>query len=393
MSSAQRSSPRRLMNQSPTGHTVQEAHSGLLVTPADFAVQYNLNPLYSAGTNGNGQSIAIVNEANINIAQVNNYRALFGLPVNPPQVVIDGSDPGIDGNNSPYGRNGASLEAYLDVEVAGAVAPNAQINLVIADSTAIQDGLEMAAERAVYSNISPVLSLSFGQCEATLQASNAFWSNLWEQAAAQGITVLVSTGDSGSAACDDDNSQEYAVSGQAVNGIASTPYNVAVGGTDFYYSGGSADLATYWKNLASPTTSAPSESLIKTIPEQPFNSSQFGLDIYPQSNGSGTTIFAAGGGASTLGLAGASGYGPYPKPSWQTGTGVPADGVRDIPDVSLFGSLSTDGSYTPLCASDGDCQGGSKVQVTGVGGTSASAPRVCRHDGLGEPEVWPPRAG
>ena len=350
----------------------------LLVAPADFAVQYDLNPLYTAGTNGTGQSIAIVNEANINIALVNNYRALFGLPVNPPQVIIDGSDPGIDGNNSPYGRNGASIEAYLDVEVAGAVAPDAQVNLVIADSTAIEDGLVLAAERAVYSNIAPVISLSFGNCEAFLGTGNAFWSNLWEQAAAQGITAMVSSGDSGSASCDDDNSQQFAVYGQAVNGIASTPYNVAVGGTDFYYSGGSASFVNYWNNLSSPTTNTPSVSLKTKIPEQPFNSSQFGLDIYPQSDSNETSIFAAGGGASTLGLAGAGAngaYGPYPKPSWQTGAGVPADGARDLPDVSLFGSLSTNGSYTPICASDGDCATPATfVQFSGVGGTSVAAP-------------------
>ena len=346
----------------------------LVLAPVDFAVQYDLNPLYNAGTNGKGQSIAIVNESNINIAQVNNYRALFSLPVNPPQVIIDGNDPGIDGINSPYGPNNASFEAYLDVEVSGAVAPNAQINLVIADSTALEDGLALAAQRAVYSNISPVLSLSFGNCEANLgQSGNQFWSSLWEQAAAQGITVTVSSGDSGSAACDDDNTQEFAVRGQAISGIASTPYNVAVGGTDFYYSGGSASFGTYW-DLSNPSTSTPSVSLTKKIPEQPFNSSQFGTDIFPFSSSSGTSIFATGGGASTAGLASGNTSVPYPKPSWQTGTGVPNDSARDIPDVSLFGSQSTNGSYTPICAEDGDCEVGSVVQISGVAGTSVAAP-------------------
>ncbi len=350
-----------------------------LVAPADLAVQYDLNKLYTAGTKGAGQSIAIVNESNINIAQVNNYRSIFGLPPNPPQVIIDGNDPGIDGINSPYGPNYASLEAYLDVEVSGAVAPLAQINLVIADSTALEDGLALAAQRAVYSNVSPVLSLSFGNCEYTLGSNNAFWSGLWEQAAAQGITVTVSSGDSGSAACDDDNTQEYAVFGQAVSGIASTPYNVAVGGTDFYYANGSSDFATYWNTTSTGAT--PTESLQKTIPEQPFNSSQFGTSIYQGSTSAGTSIFAAGGGASTCGQPTVNSSGtvtacaPNPKPSWQSGAGVPADGVRDLPDVSLFGSLDDNGSYTPLCASDGDClPSGGSVYITGVGGTSASAP-------------------
>ncbi len=355
-----------------------------VISPADFAVQYDLKPLYTAGTNGAGQSIAIVNEANINIAQVNNFRTLFGLPANnPPQIVIDGNDPGIDGINSPYGPNYATFEAYLDVEWAGAVAPNAQINLVIAASTAVEDGLALAAQRAVYSNISPVLSLSFGNCEATLGSNNAFWSGLWQQAAAQGITVVVSSGDSGSAACDDDNTQSFAYGGQAVNGIASTPYNVAVGGTDFYYSnyaGASsalnAQIATFWNGT--PSNATPSVSLLQHVPEQPWNGSQFGLNALPYEQ----TIAGGGGGASNCALGTADARGNYtactggnPKPLWQTGTGVPADGVRDIPDVSLFASLDSNFSYFPLCADDGDCQPGtSSVQISGVGGTSESAP-------------------
>lgn len=351
-----------------------------VVAPADFAVQYDLNPLYTAGTNGAGQSIAIINAANINVAQVNKFRALFGLPVNPPQVIIDGNDPGIDGINSPNGPNGFTVEAYLDVEWAGAVAPNATINLVIAADTALQGGLELAAERAVYSNISPVLSVSFGECEAALAGENAFWSSLWQQAAAQGITVLVSTGDAGSAGCDNDNTQSFAYRGQAVNGFASTPYNVAVGGTDFFYSNyaGSASaldaqIAIYWNGTPSNTT--PAVSLLQHVPEQPWNGSQFGLNAA----GYTETIAGGGGGASTAGFSDgtSSFYHPYPKPSWQTGTGVPADGARDIPDVSLFAAAGANHSYFPLCANDGDCvpaTGTNAVQITGIAGTSESAP-------------------
>ena len=226
--------------------------------PGDYAVQYDLNPLYTAGINGTGQSIAIINESNINVDLVNQFRTLFGLPYNPPQIIIEGDDPGIDGNNNYDGPNYASVEAYLDVEWAGAVAPNANVDLVIGADTPLSSGLFLAAERAVYSNVAPIMSVSFGNCEATLGSENAFLSNLWEQAAAQGITVLVSSGDAGSAGCDNDNSQYYAVNGQAVNGFASTPYNVAVGGTDFYYSdyaSGGASQANYWNTAASNTAS------------------------------------------------------------------------------------------------------------------------------------------
>jgi len=356
----------------------------LLLSPADFAVQYDLNPLYQSGVNAAGQSIAIINEANINVEQVNQFRSIFGLPANPPQVVIDGNDPGIDGINDAT-PNYASTEAYLDVEWAGAVAPGATIYLVIAADSDLESGLFLAAERAVYSNIAPVISVSFGQCEQSLGSTNAFLSNLWEQAAAQGITVAVSSGDNGSASCDDENSQEYAVGGLAVNGLASTPYNVAVGGTDFYYPNytnlTSADLQTYW-NLA--PTQLPQASQLRIIGEQPWNDSQYGLDVQASVNGK-SSIVGGGGGASscqsgTMSSAG-SGWAActagYPKPAWQSGSGVPSDNVRDVPDTSLFAGDGANLSFYPICASDGDCQpvsGNALIQITGVGGTSATAP-------------------
>src|SRR6185437_4511535 len=223
-----------------------------VLSPADFAVQYDL----PSTLKGDGQTIAIVNDSNINIGLVNQFRSLFGLPANPPQVIVDGNDPGVDGINDPDGPNGDSVEAYLDVEWAGAVAPNATIDLVVAADTSLESGLALAAEHAVYSNVAPVVSVSFGNCELFEGSSNIFWNNLWAQAAAQGQTVLVSTGDSGSAGCD--SGSEYASYGLGVNAIASTPYNVAVGGTDFFYSDWNqssntinAQLATYWNTATS----------------------------------------------------------------------------------------------------------------------------------------------
>ena len=165
----------------------------LMLAPADFAVQYDLNPLYQSGVDGTGQSIAIVNESNIDIEQVKQFRSIFGLPANPPQVVIDGNDPGISGSNNEN-PNPAASEAYLDVEWAGAVAPGATVYLVIAADTDLEAGLYLAAEHAVYSNIAPVISVSFGLCEQYLGPTNSFLASLWEQAAAQGITVMVSAG-------------------------------------------------------------------------------------------------------------------------------------------------------------------------------------------------------
>ncbi|HEY1971690.1 MAG TPA: Ig-like domain repeat protein, partial [Pseudonocardia sp.] len=261
-----------------------------------------------------------------------------------------------------------SIEAYLDVEWSGAVAPNANIDLVIGADTALESGLILAAEHAIYGNIAPILSLSFGYCESGLGSTNLFLNQLWEQAAAQGITVLVSAGDNGSAGCDNSN-QDY-----------------AVGGTDFFYSSynsGSTStisnqLATYWS--LTPSNSTPTTSLLKApIPEQPWNDSQYGLNLYTTPSGT-STIAAGSGGASTLGFGtvgvASTTFSPYPKPTWQTGAGVPADGARDLPDVSLFAADGFNASFTPICAVDGDCEpaSGGTVQLTGVGGTSVAAP-------------------
>ena len=362
-----------------------------VLSPADYAVQYDINPLYTAGTNGSGQTIAIVNDSNINIYLVNQFRSLFSLPANPPQVIIDGNDPGIDGINNPEGPNGDSVEAYLDVEWAGAVAPNATVNLVIAADTALEGGLYLALEHAIYGNLAPIVSLSFGACEKNIGTTNQFLNSLYEQAAAQGITVLVSTGDNGSAGCDDDNTQFFAINGQQVSGFASTPYNVAVGGTDFFYSDYNnsaalpAQLATYWNTTTSDNT--PAVSIKGVIPEQPWNDSQFGFNIFNTltlSGGMETTIAGASGGASNCatGTYDANGNtltctAGYPKPVWQTGTGVPTDGVRDLPDLSLFAADFANSSFYPICATDGDCQpvsGSGTVQIFAVGGTSASTP-------------------
>lgn len=380
---------------SPTTHQLSQwtwssgSSNEYVLAPGDFAVQYDVQPLYTNNVNGSGQTIAIINDSNINIDLVNQFRSLFGLPANPPQVIIDGNDPGVDGVNNPDGPNGDSIEAYLDVEWSGAVAPNATIDLVVAGDTSLESGLILAMEHAVYGNVAPVMSLSFGQCESTLGSTNAFLSGLWEQAAAQGQTVMVSSGDNGSAGCDNDNTEQFATAGQAVSGFASTPWNVAVGGTDFYYTDyatGGASISNYW-NTAS--TQLPTVSIKQYVPEQPWNDSPYGLDIFNQFTADGSTSIAGGsGGASNAAICSTT-YSTttgactgtlsgYPKPAWQTGTGVPSDSVRDIPDVSLFAANGDNNSFYPICATDGDCQtagiGSNPVQIYGVGGTSASSP-------------------
>jgi hypothetical protein len=332
------------------------------VAPQDFATEYDLVPLYQAGNHGAGQTIGIINESNIDLSLVSAYQNLFGLANNPPQIVIDGDDPG---------TGGAATEAYLDVEVSGAVAPNATVNLYISNGSGLQDPINLAALRAVEDNQASVLSVSFGGCEQALgNAGNQFWSGLWEQAAAQGQTVLVAAGDTGP--------ECFLGAGLSVSGVASTPWNVAVGGTDFFYAdyatgGGSA--ATLWNQ----TNSANLGSLKARLPEQVWND-PFGLDVI--ANGLERSEISSGGGGASSCTRLSSSTGDcasgYPKPSWQAGPGVPPDGVRDLPDVSLFASNGANLSAYAICAFEGECSPGSDsaAEILLAGGTSASSPAM-----------------
>ncbi len=338
------------------------------LAPEDFVTQYDLAPLYQAGVDGAGQTIGIINESNIDLSLVNAYQQLFGLSGNPTQVVIDGNDPGT--------LREVDVEAYLDVEVSGAVAPKATVNLYISSGGNLQDPLSLAAIRAIEDNQASVLSVSFGLCEYYLGSSrNQLWSGLWEQAAAQGQTVFVSSGDSGSAGCDFAG-YHHAHSGLAVNGLASTPWNVAVGGTDFYYSDyaqGAPSAATLWNQ----TNDSNLGSLKAPLPEQPWNN-PLGLNANPYPPGVPSDIAAGGGGASSCAMqSGTSCTSGYAKPSWQTGAGVPADGVRDLPDLSLFAANGLNLSAYPICAFAGECvPGANPTEILLVGGTSASSPAM-----------------
>src|SRR5208337_3822516 len=232
-----------------------------LVGPADFATIYNVTPLWSAGTDGTGQTIAVVGETNINPQDVADFRAMFGLPVNPPNIILNGPDPGIVSDE---------IEADLDVQWSGAVAKGATIDLVVSETTETTPGVDLSALYIIDNNLAPIMSESYGGCEAELGAGgNQFHNALWEQAAAQGITVLMAAGDSGSAGCDSANRGETTAQyGLAVSGLASTPFNVAVGGTDFDVNASNA--LTYW----SLTNTSPSQSSAKSyIPESTWNDS------------------------------------------------------------------------------------------------------------------------
>jgi hypothetical protein len=361
------------------------------LSPADFKKIYNVPAAYT----GAGQSIAIVAQSNVNLADIAGFRSIFSLPANPPNVILNGADPGLQTATGDEG------ESILDVEWAGAIAPDATINFVVSQLTDT-DGLGGVDSSAIYivdNNVAPAMSYSYGSCESGLGTSgNQFYNSLWQQAAAEGITVVVAAGDNGSAGCDDPNSENSATLGIGVSGTASTPYNVAMGGTDFDQAG---NQSTYWGTctITAPATTCSTAPLsaLKYIPEIPWNDScaanatSANLTICANATATSTSspldIVAGSGGPSTV----------YAKPSWQTGiTGMPNDGKRDLPDVSLFSadggnSSAPSDSFYIVCQSNQDITGdtGCSLNITtgspcptgtcyhnfqAVGGTSAAAP-------------------
>lgn len=355
------------------------------VSPGDLARIYNTQPLLANSTDGSGVSIAVVARSNIQLSDVEIFRKFFNLPDNDPEIDLIGPDPGTGSNDE--------LESDLDVEYAGAVAPKAKVKFVIEASTDTSDGIDLAAAYIVDNAVAPIVTLSYGACEAFIgTAGNAFHNLLWEQAAAEGMTVLVSAGDSGSAGCDA-SSSNVARDGLAVNGLSSTAYNVSVGGTMFTETAGNA--ATYWQSSARADYS----DAIGYIPETTWNESCNPRLPYTSTNCAayiGSTyayqgLYTGGGGRSscTQSTSTTEGYETVitcdansgnPKPGWQTGVGVPADGVRDLPDVSLTAAANKD-PY--LICTEGSCQytltddGTIQIEtITEVGGTSASAPAM-----------------
>ncbi len=363
------------------------------VSPYDFATIYNVLPLWNAkpAIDGTGQTIAIINRSNINLQDVSDFRNLFGLPSAVPNVILNGPDPGPVPNDE--------TEADLDVEWSGAVAKGATIDLVIAQSTTATDGVDLAAIYAVENNVAPIMSESFGQCELFLgNAGNVFANSIRQQAAAQGITYITSTGDQGSAVCDADLGQPPAPAtfGLAVNGLASTPYGVAVGGTDFLNFGPSYNInapSPYWSEVNDPTHQASALGYVPettwndsctnavwvflkvgSTPEAACNNPQLDTDVLVGGGSGGKSTCITSNGALPSNCSAG-----YTKPSWQSAPGVPADNARDVPDVSLFASDNFMGSSYIVCQSDqqgiNPCNLSDPLSsFVGIGGTSASAP-------------------
>jgi len=296
--------------------------------PADYATIYNLSPLYAAGKNGAGTSIAIVGRSNINLSDVSSFRSTSGLIVNQPTVILDGSNPGL--------VSGDQDESTLDVEWSGAVAPAAAVKFVVAASTSSSDGVDLSAQYIVNNKTATVMSTSYGSCEAYMGSGEmAFYNNLWQQAASEGISSFVSSGDSGAAGCNGGSSSKGSMAG--VNGLCSSPYSTCVGGTEFNEGSGS-----YW----SATNGTGGASALSYIPEKVWNES---------ASDGGSGLWSSGGGVSQY----------FTQPAWQKGiSGANSNGMRAVPDVALT-AASHDGYLI--------CEGGSWYVIAG---TSAASPSM-----------------
>jgi hypothetical protein len=300
----------------------------LYITPADAATIYNvpnsmLNANFTGGTSytGSGVTIGIIGNAAIVMAPVLNYRSRFlgdTSGVSPTVVNVD---------NTTSTTNAG--ETYIDLELAGGLAPGANLYYYTATS------LSTAASRAVDDNLASILSMSYEGCEKNEGGSwNAFWNSLWQQAAAQGMTVLVCTGDEGPANCDYHKTSPIAIHGLAVNGFASTPYNIAVGGTDL-----KGVLDSFSSYVNTNRTQPYYGSALSYIPEFAWNYSTTNNTSWNDNVPFSTAnVYAGSGGASSCISTDSHGncIGGYAKPFWQRGPGVPQDGRRDLPDISLM---------------------------------------------------------
>jgi hypothetical protein len=365
----------------------------LYIVPADAATIYDtpnaLNANFSSGTSytGTGVNIGIGGDEVISASIVGTYRSTFlGVSTLPIINYCTSSSPSsCSTTNLPStGQTGDADEAYIDTELSGGLAPGATIYFYYAEN------LNDAIEAALTANVVSIFSLSFGECEADMgTGGNAQISSYWSQAAVEGIAVAVSSGDSGSASCDGDTAKVSTVArlGLSVSGYASTPYNIAVGGTDF--SGLEGSFSTY---VSTSTGSSGSPTYYRTaksyIPESIWNDSTTSdtqplADNEPNGTGKDESIVAGSGGVSVV----------YGLPSWQTGTGIPAAvppgvnaNMRSLPDVSVMSGNGYDYATWLICddstgelgfsTSTGllNCSNIPGGYFDGYGGTSTAAP-------------------
>jgi len=371
------------------------------LVPADLWTIYNFSPAFASGISGQGQTVVVLASTDLySLDDWDDFRSSLGLSSAFPQgAIVQVHPPSNPVNNcADPGVNGNDMEISIDAEWASAAAPSATIEVASCASGTMFGGF-FALQNLLNGTDPPpaVVSLSVGAPETAMGAAfNAFISSLYQQAVTEGVSVLVAAGDEGAA--DADSGENYARSGITVNGLASTPYNVAVGGTDFAdnYTG---STEAYWSssNLSNYATA------LSYVPEIPWNDSCASvlradyMKELPPYGANGLcdvfqTLVAGSGGPSGCATGSSDSTGPssinilpingtcvgYPKPDWQSAlVGNPSDGVRDLPDVSLFASNGAWGHSLLYCLSDPlfgyDCSA-SPTTWPGTGGTSFTAP-------------------
>lgn len=296
--------------------------------PNDVATIFDVTPLYNTGITGSGQKIAVVGQTDINLSDIEEFRSYFNLSANDPQTLLvpKTADPGFSANDLP--------EADLDLEWSGAVARDATIVYVY--SKTVNDALYYAIDQ----NLAPVITMSYGQCEPlTGTAGLNSLRTYAQQAAAEGISWMAASGDDGANGCYSEASSR-GPTGLAVNQPASIPEVTGVGGTTLNEAGG-----TYW-NAANDGYHA---SALSYIPETAWNDTV--ADGSPSSTGGGASSF-------------------YTKPSWQTGSGVPNDGWRDVPDIAMPASADHD-PYLVYTSGTMEAFGGTSVSSPVFAGITA----------------------
>jgi subtilase family serine protease len=394
-----------------------ESNGYYSLVPADLATIYNLNPVFTAGYSGKGQTIALIEDTDLfSASDWTAFRSKFGLSSytsgslttvhpTPPSGPNNCTAPGVVSPNDG--------EATLDAEWASAAAPSAAIEMAVcADTTTTFGGL--IAVQNLINGVAPppaIMSISYGECETVNGSSaNAAYNAAYQQAIAEGVSVFVAAGDSGAAGCDDN--AVAATDGIGVSAFASTVYNVAVGGTDFSDTF-SKDNSTYW-NATNTSTFGSAKSYIPEIPwndscasvlvatflgfSQTYgttgfcNNSSVGMSLHTTAAGSGGPSGCATGAPVGADLAAVGGScAGWPKPSWQSIFGNPSDGVRDIPDVSLFAANGLWSHYYVYCWSDTAAGGaactGDPSTWSGAGGTSFASPIMAAIQSLVDQKV------
>jgi len=372
-----------------------------MLSPYDVATIYNILPLWNQSTpiNGKGVKVAIIGLSDVQTSDFNTFRSSFGLPAGALTTLHSGADPGLTDSQG---------ENTEDVEMVSSTAPGAHVIMVADVSNATTDGLETGINYVIDNEIAPILTMSYGACELTLgTAENSLYNSTFQQAATQGISSFVAAGDSGATVCTPQNgTPPYGDSmGLAVSGMASTPYVTAVGGTDvqWYLTGSTHPYTDYWNT----TADAHGATAKGYMPEMAWNdtcSNPLLLNVYTAytnvedlcnaalSGSPGLVEMAAGSGGvsrctTPTGTTPSSCSGGYAKPSWQAGvTGIPADGKRDLPDVSMFAaygyqsSTGVPGSALLVCQASSspetscDYSNPNYIVFQENGGTSAASP-------------------